>query len=205
MPTLETTERWTYTIDELQPSARRQALQKIGDKLHDEYPTEWVSESLIEELGEKYGFKGMEVYWSLGYCQGDGVAFIGTVPISDLAEKDEFIKQQLDGMEAIFLLRGESYETDIWVEITNSGPYSHWNSMDLTVEYNDFLCHDADLFVATLNRIREHLKEKIKEISRALEAMGYEELEYQRSEECCLDYISEHELRFDVDGELIED
>ncbi len=39
---------------------------------------EFLTEDFKTQLAEQ-GFEETEVYWSLGYCQGDGVAFYGRV------------------------------------------------------------------------------------------------------------------------------
>lgn len=48
---------------------------------------EFLTEDFKTQLAE-YGFEGTEVFWSLGYCQGDGMAFYGRVDAENLKEKD---------------------------------------------------------------------------------------------------------------------
>ena len=49
---------------------------------------EFLTEDFKSQLAE-FGFEETEVYWSLGYCQGDGVAFYGRVHAENLKEKDD--------------------------------------------------------------------------------------------------------------------
>jgi len=48
---------------------------------------EFLTEDFKTQLAER-GFEETDVYWSLGYCQGDGVAFYGRVHGESLKEKD---------------------------------------------------------------------------------------------------------------------
>lgn len=46
-----------------------------------------LAEDFKMQLAER-GFPDVEVFWSFGYRQGDGVAFYGSVYPTDLKEKD---------------------------------------------------------------------------------------------------------------------
>ena len=60
---------------------------------------EFLTEDFKTQLAE-FGFEETEVYWSLGYCQGDGVAFYGRVHAESLKEKDRKAKRLIDALEA---------------------------------------------------------------------------------------------------------
>ncbi len=51
-----------------------------------------LTEDFKMQLAER-GFPDVEVFWSLGYCQGDGVAFYGSVYPTDLKQKDPNAKK----------------------------------------------------------------------------------------------------------------
>ena len=157
-----------------------------------------LTEDFKEQLAER-GFENVEVYWSLGYSQGDGVAFYGRVWTQDLKEKDEQAKTLIEKLERA----GD----DIAIEITGGGGhYHHWNSMTVEIEF-DSEFEDEDL-PARLKIARpvwreefeEYLSEKVKEISRELEKSGYAEIEYQTSEETIKADLSEREHLYDRDG-----
>ena len=54
-----------------------------------------LTEQFQRDLAETYGMEGMNVYWSLGYCQGDGVSFEGEPDIHAMVAA--FEKQGWDG------------------------------------------------------------------------------------------------------------
>ena len=148
------------------------------------------------------GFESVEVYWSLGYCQGDGVAFYGRVWAQDLKAKDEQAKVLIERLERA----GDA----IAIEITGANNhYHHWNSMTVEVEFDSDLKDDdlpARLKIARpvwRAEFEEYLSEKVKDISRELEKSGYAEIEYQTSEETIKQDLSEREHLYDKDGSRV--
>ncbi len=140
-----------------------------------------LTEDFKMQLAER-GFPNVEVFWSLGYCQGDGVAFYGSVHPNDLKEKDRDAKKFIETLERAgdFLSIGISGENN---------HYHHWNSMTVEVEFE---CESDDEEIPARLKIarpilREdfeaYIAEKVKEISRELEKSGYAEIEYRQSEE----------------------
>lgn len=163
----------------------------------------FLTEDFKEQLAER-GFENVEVYWSLGHCQGDGVAFYGRVWAQDLKEKDEMAK--------VLIERLERAGDDISIEITGaSNHYHHWNSMTVEVEFNSEL--ETDELPARLKIARpvwreefeEYLSERVKEISRELEKSGYAEIEYQTSEETIRNDLSERGHLYEKDGSCAMD
>ena len=148
------------------------------------------------------GFESVEVYWSLGYCQGDGVAFYGRVWAQDLKAKDEQAKVLIERLERA----GDA----IAIEITGANNhYHHWNSMTVEVEFDSDLKDDdlpARLKIARpvwRAEFEEYLSVKVKDISRELEKSGYAEIEYQTSEETIKQDLSEREHLYDKDGSRV--
>lgn len=187
-------------FDELDEKAQEVAVETERDsgELFDWDDAKYLTEDFKQQLAER-GFDGVEVYWSLGYCQGDGVAFYGRVWTQDLKEKDEQAKTLIEKLERA----GD----DIAIEITGAnGHYHHWNSMTVEVEFDNEL-EDDDL-PSRLKMARpvwreefeEYLSEKVKEISRELEKSGYAEIKYQTSEETIKADLSEREHLYDRDG-----
>lgn len=90
---------------------------------------EFLTEDFKTQLAE-FGFEETEVYWSLGYCQGDGVAFYGRVYPESLKEKDRRAKRLIDALEAA----GDA----LYIEITGANNhYHHWNSMTVEIEFEN--------------------------------------------------------------------
>lgn len=159
---------------------------------------EFLTEDFKTQLAE-YGFNGLEVYWSLGYCQGDGVAFYGNVDTENLKDKDRQAENLIKRLEAA----GD----EISIEITGkNGHYHHWNSMTVEIEFPNE--SDEEDLPSRLKIARpvwresldEYLDEKVKEISRELEKSGYAETEYQNSDEIIREGLSERGCLYEKDG-----
>lgn len=161
---------------------------------------EFLTEDFKMQLTE-YGFEDMEVYWSLGYCQGDGVAFYGRVDAENLKKKDSTIKSLIGQLEA----SGD----EISIEITGrNNHYHHWNSMTVEVEFENET-DDEDLpsrLKIALPNLREELEEylgdKIKEFSRELKKSGYAEIEYRYDENAIREELFERENLYEKDGTM---
>lgn len=159
---------------------------------------EFLSEDFKTQLAE-YGFEDTKVYWSLGYCQGDGVAFYGRVFAESLKEKDRQAKKLIDALQTA----GD----EIYIEITGANNhYHHWNSMTVEIEFENET-DDEDLPArlkiarpALRENLEEYLAEKVKEISRELEKSGYAEIEYRYDEDAIRSELSEREHLYEKDG-----
>ncbi|MDQ3063513.1 MAG: hypothetical protein M3R14_11745 [Acidobacteriota bacterium] len=159
---------------------------------------EFLTEDFKTQLAE-HGFEETEVYWSLGYCQGDGVAFYGRIYPESLKEKDCQAKRLITALEAA----GDA----LYIEIIGANNhYHHWNSMAVEVEFENE-SEDEDL-PARLKIARPALREnleiylavKVKEISRELEKSGYAEIEYRYNESTIRDDLLEREHLYEKDG-----
>ncbi len=159
---------------------------------------EFLTEDFKTQLAE-YGFADTKVYWSLSYCQGDGVAFYGQVDVENLKEKDSEIRHLIRQLEA----SGD----EISIEITGrNNHYHHHNSMTVEVEFENEI-DDEDLpsrLKISLPNLREELEgylgDKVKEISRELEKSGYAEIEYRYDENTISHELLDCEHLYEKDG-----
>lgn len=73
----------TYTVTrygfaELSPEAQGKAIEKERSSLYNFMPSEFVEETLRQELETQLGApNSLRLRFSLSYCQGDGVSFTG--------------------------------------------------------------------------------------------------------------------------------
>ena len=75
----------------------------VAEEREDTERFDWDDAAILTEdfkmqLAER-GFPNVDVFWSLGYCQGDGVAFYGSVYPEDLKEKDKDAKKFIEALE----------------------------------------------------------------------------------------------------------
>lgn len=157
-----------------------------------------LTEDFKIQLAE-LGFEGVDVFWSLGYCQGDGVAFYGRVDMETLKEKDREARMLIERLEAA----GD----ELSIEITGkNNHYHHWNSMTVEIEFENEV-DEEDLpsrlklaLPVRRENLEEYLSEKVEEISRELEKSGYAEIEYRYCEEPIRQELSEREHLYEKDG-----
>lgn len=157
-----------------------------------------LSEDFKIQLAER-GLPEVKVFWSLGYCQGDGVAFYGSVYPEDLKEKDPQAAKFIEALEKA----GDVLSIHITGE---NNHYHHWNSMTVEIEFESETDDDeqpARLKIARpvlRENLEEHLAEKVREISRELEKSGYAEIEYRYDEDAIRDELSERDHLYEKDG-----
>lgn len=187
---------------ELNPTAQAAAM---SEECESEERFDWDDAAILTEdfklqLAER-GFPEVEVFWSLGYCQGDGVAFYGSVYPADLKEKDPEAKKFIEALERA----GDCLS--IGISGANNH-YHHWNSMTVEVEFD---CETDEPIPARLKlakpvlreNLESYLDEKVKEISRELERSGYAEIEYRHSESAVREELTEREHLYQKDGKRV--
>lgn len=149
-----------YTYKDLDQKARKRAHDKFLE--HCDYSTilnETLHASVIDLLEEQkigQACEKIQVYYSLGYSQGDGVCFIG---------KFDF-----------------RYEGNVYIAyVEHTGRYYHKLSVNISI-FND---EDPDVFVLsdTYHGARNCFKKKYYNICDKLEREGYEIIEQEESEE----------------------
>ena len=186
----------------LSKAARARAIENTRDFLREDLCCEHITELFREHLSE-HGFPDMELSWSLSYCQGDGVAFKGPIDMDELAKHEPYIVEQL----ARGVLLGINPDDWEWSgKIEQHGHYSHWNSMDVELEWAlmwEEETEHAKSLTEICRAIRAHIAERCKQLSREMEKMGYDEIEYQTSEEHAIETIEDNDWRFDRDGDLL--
>lgn len=193
---METITIETYSFDELSPEVQKKVLEdeSANYEIDCDFITEWFTDILLEQ----HGIDDVQVNWSLSCCQGDGVAFYGKPSIDKIAEKDEEIKSVIEQIREI------DPDISLYLTITsNSNHYCHWNTMDVEIE-NDANRDLSNTQVGMIDHLVLFLKSKIdnkvKNISKELEKLGYEDIENQHSDESITDFIEANEFRFTKDG-----
>lgn len=190
-------------FSELNQTAQEFAVEKereSGNRFTDD-DAAFLTEDFQNQLAEK-GFSSVKVFWSLGYCQGDGVAFYGRVYTDDLKAHDSVAKTLIGRLEKA----GE----EISIEITGANNwYHHRNSMILEIDFESETDEEdlpSRLKIALpvwREELESYLSEKIKEISDELEKSGYSEIDYRHSDEVICQELNEREDLYEKDGTFV--
>lgn len=177
-----------YKASELSEKAQEKAREWFVS-CWDWSDTEMVTESLQESLTDA-GLPGLDLEWSLSYCQGDGVAFYGRIDLDALIALPTFAEyaEEVKRLDA---------EGDLLIEIVRNSyghHYSHRNTMNVSIESNSES--------KTLTALEEDLSQYIKDVSRQLEREGYEMIESMQSMETFLDTAEANDWEFTADGKI---
>lgn len=190
-------------FDELREESQIVAIEneKNGGRRFDDDDAVFLTEDFQYQLAEK-GFEAVKVYWSLGYCQGDGAAFYGRVYAEDLKAKDRRVRELINKLEKA----GD----EIFIEITGvNGWYHHRNSMTVEIDFASEIEESelpARLRIALLawrEEFESYLSERVKEISDELEKSGYAEIEYRYQDEIIRQDLAGSNTLYEKDGSLV--
>ncbi len=191
---MRTIQLTVYTYDELSPKAKEAALSHYHEMLSagGDY-TDNISEMFKQDLAE-VGLTSLadKCYWSLGYCQGDGVAFYGSIDNDDLAKHNPEFADMLARWVG---LNGD--DASFWITVDGRyGHYHHWNTMWVCIDHDSRL-DNADVLA---DEIRTWVTAYLQRLSRELEANGYAEIEHMNSEESFKDACDANGWEFYSDG-----
>ena len=166
----------------------------------------------IKEAG--FGSDVDALEYSLSYSQGDGVAFYGTVYEDETAVLfDEFLQEKNISITEEF---AQFIKDNTYFEIVRNHwghRYSHYNTMDIEIQ-NDYFLEKIEEFTefktaeeghekvdSLLNDFSVFLKKKVQKLSHELEAIGYEYIEDQTSNETAIENLKYN--YYTIDGVLV--
>jgi len=192
-----------YQYDELSTAAKDKAIEWFREDLRYDpfYITDSIREVFALELDE-LGLPTLDIQWSLNCCQGDGMAFYGEVPdVAAFLEKSGL----RENMGQVFA-DGECLLESINI-LSCSNHYCHWNTMDPQFTWQGDGGRDSEhewqlrLLDPYIKDFEAEIEEFIKNTSKRLERLGYEEIEYLESDDVLDEILSGHDYTFTVDGE----
>ena len=171
-----------YNIEELEPKAKEKALNDL--RASDTWcMSERISDDFDFLLQEK-GLTDIKASWSLGYCQGDGVAFDGSVNAETLVSLG-IISQ--DDIQKLGLSS---------VSVKLIGHDTHQNSMEFELECDNDA--PSSLVASTIESVSFYFKR----LSQEFEKLGYSIVEYTSSEEFLVEECQANEWTFEASGKM---
>ena len=194
---MRTIELKAYKFEELTESAKKAAREWHSKDGLDEFQCESITEGFQSQL-EVLGLPTEKVHWSISYCQGDGVAFYGSVDVEEYLKKNKLLTKfrKLFDSDKDLLVQN--------VEIKSNSPhYNHYNTM--TISYNEALYngYQNDSRLNAIDDFIEHLSDHIKEISKDFYDQGQKEVDYCYSDEYINESIIANDYEFTEDGDII--
>ena len=174
-----------YEFKELSKEAQENAINYYRE--NQEIYLDLFSDGVVEELEER-GFKDVKLYYSLSYCQGDGLCF--SCSAIDLEELFKHYPYLIDKYAQLL-------EEDIFLRINkDSHNYQHSNTTSVYYE-----CYNNEV-ESLVEQLVEEIEEIKQELCKEYEKRGYDEIEYQESEEHIKEEIECNNYEFLENGEV---
>lgn len=157
---------------------------------------------------ETWGYGDCEIYYSLNSCQGDGVAWYGTLDEDNIRR---LAARHLGGAQIAAINRVLD-KGGLRLEIRcNDHHYSHYNTMSVDCELDER--EMTTMEIATVDELFDAIKEDVVDCSRQLERDGYKIVfaspldaemirRYQRDTVCVEIWKHPVDERYDMDGYL---
>jgi hypothetical protein len=194
---MRTIETEAYTFDELSDDAKEKVIEYF--RKHKEVMLDFFKDDCILYANEK-GFEDIELQYSLGYCQGDGLSFSAQ---EYTMLKDLYLQELGKGKEKTAQLLADN---STFVCTGNEGYYYFASSSDIDLyieNYTSSINTDCENMNEVVNNVRLKLEQIYCDVCKELETRGYNEIEYQYSDECIIEDIQCNEYEFTKEGILI--
>ena len=127
-----------------------------------------------------FGYEGLEPAWSLGYCQGDGMAFHGKIHGERLRPLLRRVMPEMTEAQVEALVEDINFE----VKVELVGHYTHENSMSVDLyDWGPFTDTAFENTEATMAELERRIDADVTEVARRLGEDGYALLEHTRPED----------------------
>jgi hypothetical protein len=164
-----------YSFTELDDKAKEGAINAMRESLYEVIDSSDISEYLTECVYIGLGGRpSIDLAYSLGYCQGDGVAIYGTIKREDAPDLSW-------------------PEEASYVELSKNSwghHYSHWNT------FNVDIYSEEDEVIEN----KYILETQLRDLCRQLERDGYKYIEGSTTEEVAIDQLLDAGDVFTIDG-----
>jgi len=186
-----------YEFHELSEQAKENAIDYFRKDM--EIFFDFFHDDCIHYANER-GFKDIELQYSLGYCQGDGLSFSA----KEYTKLEELYLDELGkGKEKTAKLLADN----TYFKCTgNEGHYCFASSSDIDIwieYYTSSINTDCKNINEAVDDVRLKLEQIYYDVCKELEKRGYEEIEYQLSDEAIILTIEANEYEFTKEGTLI--
>jgi hypothetical protein len=194
-----------YKFEELNEQQRKEAIELYSKKNHenlfDYHDGEMLQENFNEKLVE-FGYpKEINTFFSLSYCQGDGVTFdmdgyLSKEEIYNLARKLVDDKESMEKFEK-FYEKIDLYGT---IKHTNHH-YCHAYTFQVNLEHDiyDEVYEDEEEFISEfIDNLNGIITENLRSFSFAFEKEGYKVIEEHYSDEYIRELLIEEEIEFEL-------
>lgn len=196
---MRTIETKVFTFDELSDDAKQTAIEQIRNQENsiDLYSFKEQCEDIIANNGFT---GGIELQYSLSYSQGDGLSF--SCDRYDFLE-DIFLELLGKGKERTAKTLAEN---TTFVCKSNNNRYCFASKSDIDMYLENWTSSinttDTDNIDKVITAALEVVQNKYLKLCKELEDAGYDEIEYQDSDEFIIETIEANEYEFTEEGKM---
>lgn len=187
-----------YTYDELNEKGK----ERVKEWFLDNQDTGLFTDIVIEDLKSLFPRSELDVQYSLGYCQGDGLNIYGYVNLIDVLEykKDYFTEKEKRTLKFYFC----NYDCNIILDKNKRYSYSICDKADIAEPIMDELekWRAKDINKPTINKLESTVKRIFTELCNQYEKEGYSyfyEIDDETLSEICNGYYFTKEGYFFCD------
>jgi hypothetical protein len=184
----------TYKFEELSDKAKEKAREWWTKDGLDEHECECITEDFQYVLEEK-GLPSDKVHWRLSCCQGDGVAFYGSVDVEEYLTKNKLKTK----FKKLFDKDGDLLISNVTINNCNHH-YHHYNTMSISYNEDFYGGYDNPTREQACADFVDYLTDHIKELSKQFEKNGYESIDYYNSSSYIDEILIINEYDFLEDG-----
>lgn len=194
-----TKEYKVFKFEELAPDVQEKVIQKQREWTYENMDLDFFKEDAERRI-ENEGFENVKVYFDLSYSQGSGLCFEGSL------NWDKFLQRNPHHYSEF--KKGLKFLKELYISvcIKHSGNYYHSNSVSINVDIGDFPDNITEKQSKRIEELQEQIERVITdlkdELCKELEKQGYDEIEYQTSEQNVKEMIEVNDYRFDEDGKV---
>ena len=182
-----------YSFGELDDVTREDAKRNV---LEYERLPEFFSQDVTETLKTDFGLYHLKTFYSLSYCQGDGLCLYGKITFEELFDNVKFKKTAFKGIHHKQIQ--SIYDELQGIDFEHRGRYYHANSVCIeSHEYNP-----TDRQQAIIEKVIGNVKAWYFSFCKEWEKRGYEYF-YEISDEYMVMICDVNDFLFTDEGELI--
>ena len=184
-----------YTFDELEDSSSRNEAK--SNVLEIENLPKYFSEDLMYMLFEDYDLHHLRTFYSLSFCQGDGLCLYGKITFSELFNNSKFKKIAFKGIHHKHIK--SVYDVLQGIKFVHKGRYVHMYTVSIeSQEHNP-----TDRQMKIIDKVLDNVKAWYLSFCTKWEKSGYEYF-YEISDEDMQYICSENNYLFTEEGNLID-
>lgn len=183
-----------YSFTELSDKAKNTAIEK--HKENSEIFLDFFNDDCIETIKES-GFRGnIKLQYSLSCSQGDGLSFS-----CDYFDNLNVLFIEVLGTEKQktidCIINNISFKCD-----GNNGHYCYASKNDISLELGNYYVKSSTNLDDIILKVESKLKDLYIDLCKQLEKQGYDEIEYQYSDEYIISELIENDYYFKENGQI---